>query len=252
MARAAAVVGAGVAGLASAVVLRREGWDVEVFDERPQSRANTGSGLIVWPNAQFRLTALGIEEVAVPAMGLALLDHHSAEIATASADDLLARLGGWPRVVLRDQLMKDLEDAALGAGADLAYEQRLTGLSREGDRWLLRLGEKQSPVRADVVLGCDGIRSAVRRFLAPGRSARSRFRSRTAYRGLSDAQAPRAAVTEAWGPEGRFGYAPLADGRTYWFADVPTRPARRAPQPGRAPHKVRVVVVPNPADPRRR
>lgn len=220
------VVGAGVAGLSAGVVLRRHGWDVEVFDERPRSQANTGSGLILWPNAQRALTALGVRQPPAPAIGLKLLDSSGTEMAAATAAGLHARLGGWPTLVLREALMQDLERAAAAAGAGFDYGQQLTALWREDDHWLLRLGHVHPPVR--VVLGCDGIRSAVRRSLSSERSARPRFRHRTAYRGLSTTPVPPTALTEVWGPQGRFGYAPLPDGRTYWFVDVPSdRPGAR-------------------------
>lgn len=228
MAPTAVVVGAGVAGLSAAVALRRHSWDVEVVDERPRSQANTGSGLILWPNAQRALSALGVRQPPAPAIGLTLLDSSGTEMAAATAAGLHARLGGWPKLVLRGALMQDLERAAVAVGAGFAYGQQLTALAREGDHWLLRLGHVHAPVRADVVLGCDGIRSAVRRFLSSERSARPRFRHRTAYRGLSITPVPPAALTEVWGPQGRFGYAPLPDGRTYWFVDVPSnRPGAR-------------------------
>lgn len=147
----------------------------------------------MWPNAHRALTALGVRQAPAPAIGLTLLDSKGTQIAAATAEDVHARLGAWPRPVLRDVLMQNLEDAAIGAGAGLAYEQQLTELAREDDHWLLRFGQPGAPVRADIVLGCDGIRSAVRRFLSPERCARPRFRYRTAYRGLSTAQAPSAA-----------------------------------------------------------
>jgi 2-polyprenyl-6-methoxyphenol hydroxylase-like FAD-dependent oxidoreductase len=216
----AVVVGAGVAGLAAAIALRRLGWDVDVFDERPAAEANTGSGLVLWPNAQAALAALGVPGAGPPDLGLSLVASDGLPISGATSAELRARLGGCPRLVLRESLMGDLHRTAVDAGAKFAYGRQLTGAARRADGWLLALSGG-GPARADVVLGCDGIRSATRRLLAPGRHE-PRFRSRTAYRGVSDATASAGEVmTEVWGQQGRFGYAPLPDGRTYWFADLP-------------------------------
>jgi 2-polyprenyl-6-methoxyphenol hydroxylase-like FAD-dependent oxidoreductase len=227
----AVVVGAGVAGLAAAVALRRLGWDVDVFDERPAAEANAGLGLVLWPNAQAALAALGVPGAGLPDLGLSLLASDGSAISGAGAAELRARLGGCPRLVLRQSLMGDLHRTALAAGASVAYGRRLSGAARHADGWLLALSGG-GPARADVVLGCDGIRSATRGVLAPGRHE-PRFRSRTAYRGISDATGSAGgAMTEMWGRQGRFGYAPLPGGRTYWFADLPAgRPGGRVDLP---------------------
>lgn len=221
----AAVVGAGVAGLAAAVVLRRAGWHVQVLDERPLSEALTGSGLVLWPNAQEALGELGVPLPASPPLGLSLADSTGRPLAAAAPRQLDRRLGGCPRVVLRADLVRGLRQAALEAGAQLSYGRRLVAAAPAAARWRLSFADA-SELQADVVLGCDGIRSAVRDLLAPQRTA-IRFRARVAYRGLSDGPAPQGTLTEVWGREGRFGCAPLPDGRAYWFADVPARDARQ-------------------------
>ena len=54
-----AILGAGVAGLSTAIALRRAGFSVEVFERRPGPAA-LGGGMVCWPNATFVLKELGL------------------------------------------------------------------------------------------------------------------------------------------------------------------------------------------------
>ncbi|KAK4247617.1 3-hydroxybenzoate 6-hydroxylase [Corynascus novoguineensis] len=56
----AGVVGAGIAGLAAAIALRRAGWDVEVF-ERSQFKNEIGAAITVTPNAAMVLRRWGFD-----------------------------------------------------------------------------------------------------------------------------------------------------------------------------------------------
>ena len=58
MARAV-VVGAGLGGLASAIALRRGGWEVVVLERRPRP-AEVGAGIALWPNGLRALDDLGM------------------------------------------------------------------------------------------------------------------------------------------------------------------------------------------------
>ena len=52
------VVGAGIAGLATAVALQRRGHDVTVIEER--THASSGTGISIWPNALAALDEIGL------------------------------------------------------------------------------------------------------------------------------------------------------------------------------------------------
>src|SRR5262249_32899794 len=52
------VIGAGIAGLATAVALQRRGYDVSVIEER--SDTSPGAAISIWPNALAALDTLGL------------------------------------------------------------------------------------------------------------------------------------------------------------------------------------------------
>jgi 2-polyprenyl-6-methoxyphenol hydroxylase-like FAD-dependent oxidoreductase len=52
-----AILGGGVAGVSSAIVLKQKGFDVSIY-ERHGSASNIGAGILVWPNAAYVLEPL--------------------------------------------------------------------------------------------------------------------------------------------------------------------------------------------------
>ncbi len=61
------VIGAGIAGLATAVALRRQGYDVCVLEERDDT--STGAAISIWPNALAALETLGLADAVRTAGG---------------------------------------------------------------------------------------------------------------------------------------------------------------------------------------
>ncbi|GLY94986.1 hypothetical protein Acsp02_22410 [Actinoplanes sp. NBRC 103695] len=78
-------------------------------------------------------------------------------------------------------------------------------------------------IEADLVVGADGIRSAVREQLWPGVSRPVPI-GVTAWRGIAPAWRGELPVAISWGRGAEFGIVPLEDGRIYWFAAVNATP----------------------------
>jgi 2-polyprenyl-6-methoxyphenol hydroxylase-like FAD-dependent oxidoreductase len=67
MAQQILVIGAGIAGLATAVALQRRGHDVAVIEERTE--ASSGAGISIWPNALAALDEIGLDDAVREAGG---------------------------------------------------------------------------------------------------------------------------------------------------------------------------------------
>jgi 2-polyprenyl-6-methoxyphenol hydroxylase-like FAD-dependent oxidoreductase len=96
--------------------------------------------------------------------------------------------------------------------------KRLVSLTQDKQEISVRF-EDGSTDSADLLIGCDGLHSAVRQQLVPG--AKKRYAGYTCWRGITSSQPsnfPTTLATESWGRGDRFGIVPLSKNRIYWFA----------------------------------
>lgn len=156
--RVAWVAGAGVGGLSAAVGLWRRGWRVRVVERSAALRP--GGVLCLWGPALEQLGALGVRthRLGTPVRTLRVSDERGALLVElpfaewAAADGTLA-----PMLVRRDALLGELLDLLPGGtvrlGAPIGEVRPLSqGVSgRAGG----------APFRADLLVGADGLRSAV-------------------------------------------------------------------------------------------
>ena len=67
MAQRILVIGAGIAGLATAVAMQRRGYAVSVVEERTDT--SSGAGISIWPNALAALDRIGVGQAVSDAGG---------------------------------------------------------------------------------------------------------------------------------------------------------------------------------------
>lgn len=205
----ATVVGAGIGGLATAIGLRRAGWAVTVLERRTELE-RYGAAFGIHPTAQSALDRLGVGE--------ALRDHavpyRAARIRTPDGRTL-ARLP-------LERIEKKAGRPELLISRPYLVDALLAGLDAFGDVQI-KLGETVTEVSAltaaqDLVVGADGIRSAVRTARFGDRSG-PRPVGTVAWIGIADFESP--VHGETWGSGRFFGLTPVEPGRTNWYATVP-------------------------------
>ncbi len=217
----ALVVGAGISGLASALALRQIGWNVTVLERDATPRA-LGAGLVLWPNAIRALRALGVADAVLAAATpyrVALARRPDGRVLTqVDMAGVGERLGEPVVTVLR----ADLHDVLRAALGDVPVQTGapVTGVSvGADDRPVVRSGDQLW--RAELVVGADGLRSAVRAQLnAGGEIVDADY---VAWRAVVPAaRAPRLdGGGETLGVGRRFGCAPLGTHGVYWYATLP-------------------------------
>jgi 2-polyprenyl-6-methoxyphenol hydroxylase-like FAD-dependent oxidoreductase len=220
------VCGGGIGGLTLALALRPAGIEVEVFDRAPGiEHLSVGGGLHVWPNGMRGLRLAGVAD-RVPgrddeAAVLRRAEFWSTRPRLLGAFDVesFERRLGEPTVgVVRSELHAMLTDA-LEPGV-LRLGKELVGFADDGDGVTARFAGGDA-VRGDVLVGADGLRSAVRRQLHG--SARPRYAGYTSWQGfaepLGDATPP-GVLRVTFGPGARFLAYHVGEGRLYWEAIV--------------------------------
>ena len=219
------VVGAGIAGLASAVALRGDGHDVRVLDQRTDLTA--GTGISIWPNALAALDAIGVGAAVRAAGGSvtagAIRWRDGAWLRRPTPRRMTAALGE-PLVVVRRSALTDILRAALPADA-VHLGATVTALATDSTAGVTLADG--TALEADGVIGADGVGSVVARAL--NGALPSRYVGYTAWRGVADHRLDPDLAGETLGPGVQVGHVPLGQDHTYWFA------TQRAPEGDRAP-----------------
>ncbi len=210
-----AVAGGGIGGLAAARALQMQGFDVRVYEQAP-ALGEVGAAVQMSPNAVRVLAALGaweaLGETACRPEATILRHYRTGEtIASRPLGAQAEARYGFPYAqVLRADLHRALAQTLSGAAMQL--NRRVTGFTAHAQGVSLRFDGGGS-ADADVLVGADGVRSAVREALFGPEAAT--FRNEVAFRGLAPVTAtgpvPPAGVV--WlGPEKHFVSYPVAGG----------------------------------------
>jgi 2-polyprenyl-6-methoxyphenol hydroxylase-like FAD-dependent oxidoreductase len=216
------VVGGGIGGLTTALALIRAGHGVRVFEAAGELR-EVGAGVVLGANAMRALDTLGVHD-AVRAAGCEITDMQVREgggrvITDVSTVKFTERVGygnvAIHRAELQRILLRHLPEGTVETGAVF---DRFELQGSEVVAWF----ENGLVVKADGLVGADGLRSRVRMQVAP--ESKPRFAGYTCWRGVLDGaglELGAGGTVECWGDKGRrFGYVPVGGGRVYWFACV--------------------------------
>jgi 2-polyprenyl-6-methoxyphenol hydroxylase-like FAD-dependent oxidoreductase len=227
MAQQILVVGAGIAGLATAVALQRRGLDVTVVEER--TGPSSGAGISIWPNALAALDEIGVGDTVRDAGGRvsagALRWRDGTWLRHPSPQRLVKALGEPLVVIRRSTLTKILADALDADCVHPGVSARELVATAEGVRVTL---SDASAREATAVVGADGTRSVVARHL--NGALADRYVGYTAWRGVADCSIDPDVAGEVMGPGIEFGHVPLSPDHTYWFATERAPEGRIAPR----------------------
>lgn len=172
------VVGGGIGGLAAAIALRRAGASVTVL-EAAAELGEIGAGIQMFGNVSRFLIRTGVHDIIGD--NLVQIDEVRAwgndKDNSQEGGNLVGRLDvrhviknqGFPWwVVRRDHLHAGLAEGARRHGAKLIVGFRVAKLQQHGKgKGVTVTSEKGSSHHFDLVIGADGIKSAMRRFIFP-------------------------------------------------------------------------------------
>jgi 2-polyprenyl-6-methoxyphenol hydroxylase-like FAD-dependent oxidoreductase len=231
----AIIIGAGVAGLTAAIALERVGIEPAIYERGADVRKlQVGGGIHLWHNAMRVYQRLGVAE-RVAAAG-SVLERAEFEtwrgqrLATWTVTELQERLGaptiGVARADLHPALSGAIDDRVLHLGSEcVGFAQDATGVTAH-----LADGRE---VRGDVLIGADGINSAIRAQVL-GRT-RPRYAGYTVWQAILPFEHPAApwrTFRITWGPALRFTFYRVGGERLYWCA-VADAPEGERDEPGR-------------------
>jgi 2,6-dihydroxypyridine 3-monooxygenase len=171
----AIVIGGSLGGLTAALVLRDQGWDVDVLERSPNPLEGRGTGIVVHPTTVRYLAeraGKSIGDIGVPARSLQYL---GADGSIADEQPCTYRFASYV------ELYRGLLEAFGTERYHLSNE--LAHLDNRGDAAIVSLTDGQTHA-ADLVVCADGIRSTGRRIMVP--DAQPRYAGYLAWRGTID------------------------------------------------------------------
>ncbi|MDR6549152.1 FAD-dependent monooxygenase [Paenibacillus qinlingensis] len=224
--RKAIVIGAGIGGLCTALSLHLKGWHVSVF-ERAASLRESGAGIVLAANAMKALDLLGVGDT-VRKVGASVthgdIRTWDGQIITSLPVAKQAALYGTQSYVILRADLQSILVKAVTATTNIHTNKSWMD-SKQSDQGIIAVFEDGTEENGDVIIGADGIHSAVRERLF-GHSM-ERYSGYIALRGVCQYEASQAADDgvgfEALGPGKRFGLSSLGNGRAFWFAAINAR-----------------------------
>jgi len=213
------IIGAGIAGLTTAIALRKNGFEVEVFETAPEF-SNAGSGINLALNAMQVFKRLGLyEDIKMICNDVHKMNSLKMDLNVITSSDLKSFEKNYGvsnvaihRAALHKVLLKHLDDTPVYSG------KKLRSLEQEDNKVLLQF-EDDSTHTSKIVIGADGIRSVVRQSIFE--DTRLRDAGQVCWRGISPVQLSekyKTELNEAWGVGRRFGFVQISEDSVYWYA----------------------------------
>lgn len=216
-----AIVGGGIAGLTTAVALRKAGYSPVVFEAAPSFKP-VGAGLALAANAIKAFDKLGIKNKVIEKgrilSSFTIKDQHGKTISFTDSRKVSEKYGidnfTIHRSDLHEVLLSEIPRGLLVPG------KRAVDCHTENDGKTQRIDFSDGSYHeTDFVIVADGIHSPIRQKLVPG--SQPRYAGYTCWRAVIDNSTLNIAESsETWGRKGRFGVVPLAGNRLYWFATI--------------------------------
>ena len=156
-AKRAVVIGGSMSGLFCAALLRRDGWEVDVFERSPVELAGRGAGISVHPEL---MEALALAGANTAGLGVEV----QTRIVLDRDGDIVHRHPLPETMTSWDRLQRMLR--ALLPGERYHLGETFAGLTQEKNRATVHFESGRTEM-ADLVIGADGFRSSVRAQLLP-------------------------------------------------------------------------------------
>jgi 2-polyprenyl-6-methoxyphenol hydroxylase-like FAD-dependent oxidoreductase len=225
--RTALVIGAGIAGPVAAIALQRAGVTPVVYEAHDGPADEVGAFLTLQVNGIDALRALGIghvvSEIGFPTPRMRFRSGTGKLLGEVSTGAALP--DGTVGVTLRrSDLYRALRDEARRWGITIEHGRRLVD-ARSVPGGVRAEFADGSTATADLLVGADGIRSAVRRVIDPA-AAPARYVPVLNIGGFApalDVGTVPGGYEMIFGKRAFFGHVVAPDGAVWWFANPPQR-----------------------------
>jgi 2-polyprenyl-6-methoxyphenol hydroxylase-like FAD-dependent oxidoreductase len=211
------IVGGGIAGLTTAIALKRKGFEVKVVKATDVIKP-VGAGLSLAANAMKALKHIGISNAIIKEgrelTSFSLYDANGKLLKKANTDPANSKHGISNFTIHRADLHRVL--LSFLNNEEVILSKRTKSIQKLNDLYQITF-EDNTILSCEQLIIAEGIHSPLRKFFL--KDAKLRYSGYTCWRGIADASTLNLSETsETWGKDGRFGIVPLANQKIYWYA----------------------------------
>ncbi|MFE8596193.1 FAD-dependent oxidoreductase [Archangium violaceum] len=217
------IVGGGIAGPVLGMWLKRLGMEVSIAEARPTAAVGEGAFLGVAPNGMNALEPLGVAgavaAAGTPCEAFQFLNRKGDSIGVIDRSGDASAFGRPLTMIRRGQLNAILAEEATRQGVEIRWGQRLVSVDESHPSHVIARFEDGSESSADILIGCDGLRSRVRSLILPEAPAPS-FTGLLDYGGFAQGvqvPVPPGINLMLFGRRAFFGAFVTPSGEIWWF-----------------------------------
>lgn len=219
------IIGAGIAGLSTAILLKQEGYDVCIY-ERNSHISDIGAGIVCWPNASFVLDKLNVldevSKVSGEVSNLRRLNVKEELLNLMDIKKINQQMHYDSYSILRRDLMIILFDRILDLDIPIYFNHNLIGIEAINEEQTKIEFDNKKKVVSSIVLGADGrMNSLVRKYVNGDNSPI--YKGFINWVGILESKNdlfPDFDVLDYWGVGQRFGIVPINSKKAYWAAGM--------------------------------
>lgn len=169
----ATVIGGSLTGLAVAILLRRLGWDVHIYERSPNRLSDRGAGIVMQSATREILRLLGGKHDAQVAVPMAYRRYLNSDGSLLSSQVMPQLMTSWG--LLYTWLKRGFPEDQYHTGEEFVGLEERTGGS-------IAYFKSGLNVSSDLLIAADGIRSSTRRLVLP--DLRPEYAGYVAWRGV--------------------------------------------------------------------
>ncbi|MDR6804884.1 2-polyprenyl-6-methoxyphenol hydroxylase-like FAD-dependent oxidoreductase [Dyadobacter sp. BE34] len=224
----AIIIGCGIAGPAMALALQKIGVQAVIYEAREAADDTQGAFLGISPNGLNILREyVALEEVMADSTPgkIRFFNARNKAIGVIDNAEQASRYGSETIQVKRGLLNGSLRRAAERAGIAIEFGKRLVAIGQREGTVTVSFADG-STAEGDLLIGCDGIHSAVRRAVFPN-APEPQYTGLLSTGGFTrpDFAVPADSIRMTFGERGFFGYAVSTHGEVWWFNNIAQKTA---------------------------
>lgn len=218
------IIGAGIAGLSTAIALKQKGFDVTVYERHPSAQT-IGAGIVLWSNASYVLNELNlleaVKKVSSKPKNMERFSDNGEALGSLNIEIINKEIGFESYAILRKDFQQILMDALTKLDVKIHYNHKVVDIMTIDEKAHV-VFENSKRMTADIIIGADGRMNSQSRQYILGEN-RPKYQSFINWVGVYSSKEKlfdSMDILDYWGVGERFGIVPIDAHSCYWTGGI--------------------------------